>query len=84
MIDLFKHADLAIRESRAVRAQTRNDLANAHRALARVRAIVRLARIECERSVSLYCEARGQTFASPANGQTNSRGGSPTSFGISS
>ena len=63
MNDLLKRADLAIRESRIARSQTHKDLANASRAAAQVRAMVRLARIEGVLSVSLYCEIGGQTCA---------------------
>jgi hypothetical protein len=52
--DLLARADRAIRESRLTRDEAHKDRESARNAMARVRATVRLARAEGERSVNFY------------------------------
>jgi hypothetical protein len=63
MDNLLKRADLAIRESRFAREEIRKNLANARMAAMHVRATLRLAHAEGERSVSLYYELASQASA---------------------
>jgi hypothetical protein len=57
--DLLARADWAIRESRLIRDQAHQDRMDTRIAVARVRATVRLARAETDRSVS-QCETASQ------------------------
>ncbi len=60
--DLLARADRAIRESRLVREQARKDPVNARMAIACVRKMQRLARLEEEQSV-LYRERASKVAA---------------------